>query len=60
MWYPGTNLAGAISGMLGGFITTVVWVLWLKSGFYDLLEVIPGFIVGLALTIIVSKLTNRQ
>ncbi len=58
-WYPATNLAGAVAGMLGGFITTVVWVLWLKSGFYDLLEVIPGFIVGLALTIIVSKLTKR-
>lgn len=59
MWYPGTNLAGAVAGMLGGFITTVAWVLWLKAGFYDLLEVIPGFIVGLALTIIVSKLTKQ-
>jgi len=37
----------------------VVWVLWLKAGFYDLLEVIPGFIVGLLLTIIVSKLTKQ-
>jgi sodium/proline symporter len=59
VWYPGTSLAGAVAGMLGGFITTVVWVLWLKPGFYDLLEVIPGFIVGLALTIIISKLTKR-
>jgi len=58
-WYPGTTLAGAVAGMLGGFITTVVWVLWLKPGFYDLLEVIPGFIVGLALTIIISKVTKR-
>ena len=58
-WYPGTNLAGAVGGMLGGFITTVVWVLWLKPGFYDLLEVIPGFIVGFALTIIISKVTKR-
>jgi sodium/proline symporter len=58
LWYPGTNLAGAVAGMSGGFITTVVWVLWLKPGFHDLLEVIPGFIVGFALTIIVSKLTK--
>jgi sodium/proline symporter len=58
LWYPGTNLAGALAGMSGGFITTVVWVLWLKPGFHDLLEVIPGFIVGFALTIIVSKLTK--
>ena len=59
MWYPGTNLAGAVAGMLGGFITTVIWVLWLKSGFYDLLEVVPGFIVGFALTIIISKVTKQ-
>ncbi len=57
LWYPKTNLTGAIAGMLGGFITTVVWVLWLKPHFYDLLEIIPGFIVGLLLTIIFS---NKQ
>jgi len=56
LWYPRTNLAGAVAGMLGGFITTVVWVLWLKPHFYDLLEVIPGFAVGLLLTIAVSNL----
>jgi sodium/proline symporter len=55
LWYPKTNLTGAIAGMLGGFITTVVWVLWLKPHFYDLLEVIPGFIVGLFLTIAFSN-----
>ena len=57
-WWPGTNLKGALAGMLGGFFTTVVWVLWLKPYFYDLLEVIPGFLVGLALTIIISKVTK--
>ncbi len=56
LWYPRTNLAGAVAGMLGGFITTVLWVLWLKPYFYDLLEVIPGFAVGLALTVIVSNI----
>ena len=59
LWYPKTNLAGAIAGMLGGFITTIVWVLWLKPYFYDLLEVIPGFFVGLVLTIVVSNLTRN-
>jgi len=34
-------------------------VLWLKPHFYDLLEVIPGFIVGLILTITVSNLKSR-
>jgi len=57
-WYPGTTLKGALAGMLGGFFTTVAWVLWFKPYFYDLLEVIPGFLVGLALTIIISKVTK--
>lgn len=57
-WYPGTTLKGALAGMLGGFFTTVAWVLWFKPYFYDLLEVIPGFLVGLALTLIISKVTK--
>ena len=59
LWYPKTNLAGAIAGMLGGFITTVAWVLWLKPHFYDLLEVIPGFIVGLILTVAISNVKGK-
>jgi len=57
LWYPPTNLKGAITGMLGGFLTTMLWVLVFKPMTHDLLEIIPGFIVGLALTISVSKLT---
>jgi Na+/proline symporter len=60
MWYPRTNLAGAIAGMLGGFTTTVIWVLWLKTYFFGLLEIIPGFIVGLLLTIVVSNATRNS
>jgi sodium/proline symporter len=55
LWYPRTTLAGAVAGMLGGFLTTVAWVLWLKPLAWDLLEVVPGFVVGLALTILVSR-----
>ena len=59
LWYPRTNLRGAIAGMLGGFLTTMAWVLWFKPLTHDLLEIIPGFIVGLALTITVSRITGR-
>jgi Na+/proline symporter len=41
--------------MLGGFLTTMAWVLWLIPLFHDLLEVIPGFIVGLFLTVFFSR-----
>jgi sodium/proline symporter len=55
LWYPKTTLNGAIAGMLGGFLTTVAWVLWLKPHFHDLLEVVPGFMVGLAFTVLFSR-----
>ena len=50
------NLAGVAAGMLGGFLTSVGWVMLFKSQTYDLYEMIPGFIVGLTLTIIFSRL----
>jgi hypothetical protein len=31
--------------------------LWFKPYAYDLLEIIPGFIVGLTLTVLVSHIT---
>jgi len=55
LWYPKTTLRGAIIGMLGGFATTVLWVLYMKPYSYDLLEIIPGFIVGMVLIIAFSK-----
>jgi sodium/proline symporter len=59
LWYPRTNLKGAIAGMLGGFFTTVAWVLLFKEQFYNLSEIVPGFTVGLLLTIIVSNASSR-
>jgi len=55
LWYPRTTLKGAIIGMLGGFLTTVFWVLVMKPLTYDLLEIIPGFIVGMVLIFVFSK-----
>jgi sodium/proline symporter len=59
LWYPKTNLKGAVAGMLGGFITTVAWVLLFKEQFYNLSEIVPGFTVGLLLTIMVSNASSR-
>ncbi len=55
LWYPKTTLRGAIIGMLGGFGTTVLWVLFMKPYTYDLLEIVPGFLVGMILIIAFSK-----
>ncbi len=38
-------------------MTTVLWVVAFKAQFYDLYEMLPGFFVGGALTILVSLFT---
>jgi sodium/proline symporter len=52
-----TTGPGVAAGMLGGFLTSVVWVVAFKSGYFDLYEMIPGFVVGALLTTVVSRLT---
>ena len=60
LYYKKTTLAGVAAGMLGGFLTSVIWVLVFKTDAYDLYEMIPGFIVGMALTLFVSQLTREE
>ena len=59
LYYKKTTLAGVAAGMLGGFLTSVIWVLFFKIDTYDMYEMIPGFIVGMTLTLLVSRMTNR-
>ena len=53
------NKAGAIAGMLTGFIVTIVWrnIPILKSALYEL---VPAFLLALAATVIVSLITQRS
>ena len=56
LFWDKTTKIGAITGMVSGFIATIVWVLFFKERFFDLYEMIPGFIVGFAVVITVSLL----
>lgn len=58
LFWKRTTKAGAVAGMIGGFVVTVVWVIWFKERFYDLYEMIPGFMAGFACTIGVSLMTE--
>ncbi|MFQ5769855.1 MAG: sodium/proline symporter, partial [bacterium] len=58
LFWKRTTLAGAVAGMTGGFLTTVIWVVAFKAHFYDLYEMLPGFFVGGALTILVSLFSD--
>ncbi len=55
-----TTREGVVAGMLGGFLTSVVWVLAFKEQTHGLYEAIPGFIVAFAMTIIVSRITHKS
>jgi sodium/proline symporter len=58
LFWKGTTRAGAIAGMIAGFLTTVLWVLFFQDRFFDLVEMIPGFAAGFAATIGVSLFTR--
>jgi sodium/proline symporter len=58
LFWKRTTRAGAVAGMIGGFVVTVVWTVAFKERFYDLYEMIPGFIAGFGCCIGVSLLTD--
>ncbi|MEE3197617.1 MAG: sodium/proline symporter, partial [Pseudomonadota bacterium] len=60
LFWRGTTKAGAIAGMATGFITVILWVLVFKGRFYDLYEMIPGFIAGFTATFGVSLFTRTR
>ena len=59
LYYKKTTLPGVAAGMLGGFLTSVIWVLFVKTHTYELYEMIPGFLVGITLTWLVSNMTGK-
>lgn len=58
LFWKGSSRAGMIAGMISGAATVFIWtrIPALTSLMYEL---IPGFIVALLVTVIVSKLTKK-
>ncbi len=59
LYYKKTTRAGVLSGMLAGFLTSVIWMLEFKEQAYGLYEAVPGFVVGIIVTLLVSLVTQR-
>lgn len=55
LYYKRITWLGVLCGMSGGFIASVVWLIYFKADFYGLYEAIPGFIAGFVLTFGVSR-----
>jgi sodium/proline symporter len=58
LFWKGCSRTGIISGMISGAVTVVLWtrIPGLASFMYEL---IPGFLVALTVTVVVSKLTKK-
>jgi len=58
LYWKGTTRAGIFSGLIAGTLATIIWynVPLLKSFIYEL---VPAFFISLAVTMIVSKLTQK-
>ncbi|MFJ7748836.1 sodium/proline symporter PutP [Arthrobacter sp. NPDC097144] len=54
------STAGALAGMIGGAVTAYVWgTVDLPGVLGDVYEIIPGFLVNLVLTVLVSRFTFK-
>jgi len=45
---------GALAGIIIGAVTVIVWGDFLSGGIFDLYEILPGFILNLIVTVVVS------
>ncbi len=50
---------GAITGLLVGGVTAVIWYL-LQGGIFDVYEILPGFLAGIISAVIVSLVGKRN
>ena len=60
LFWKRTTLAGALFGMVAGGVSIFVWKFLLKplGGVFGIYELLPAFIVGIVMTILVSLLTK--
>ncbi len=59
LYDPKVTASGVVAGMLGGFLTSVFWVVLAKEHAFGLYEAIPGFAVGLTAAFVVSRMGRR-
>jgi len=59
LFWKRANRYGAITGMIGGGLTIFIWKFLIKplGGIFGIYELLPGFIVGLILCVIISLAT---
>jgi sodium/proline symporter len=56
--WPRTTRNGVLAGMATGAVTVVFWAN-LEGGLFDVYEILPGFLVGVAVIVVVSLLDRE-
>jgi len=56
LFWRGITRNGALAGIVVGALTVIVWGDFLSGGIFDLYEIVPGFLLNLIVTVIVSML----
>lgn len=64
LYWKGLSRTGAISGMISGSVVVIIWIVFVKplgeyNDFFNLYEIIPGFLTSLIVTYIVSLITKK-
>ena len=54
LFWSGITRNGALAGIIVGAVTVVVWGDFLSGGFFDLYEIVPGFLLSSIVAILVS------
>lgn len=64
LYWKGLSRTGAVSGMLSGAIVVILWIVFVKplgsiNDFFNLYEIVPGFLTSLIVTFVVSLFTKK-
>ncbi|MFC3039754.1 sodium/proline symporter PutP [Virgibacillus xinjiangensis] len=56
LFWKGITRNGALAGIIAGAATVLIWGGMLEGGMFDLYELLPGFLLNLIITVVVSML----
>ncbi|MBD1223613.1 sodium/proline symporter PutP [Virgibacillus halodenitrificans] len=54
LFWRGITRNGALAGIIVGAVTVIIWGEFLSGGIFDLYEIVPGFLLNLLVTILIS------